>query len=123
MHTANGLAEVQCDAKAYTKELELHIYAKLVKDSPATLSSGKLRGELGCSQTWNPGDDPQSCKHGVVIGCRSDKGILVVAVKISPWCTPEREEIPCLSGCNLFTEGMIGSNSGTEGSKPQRRHK
>ena len=63
--TANGEVQTHEEATVYVKELEKFLTMKVLENTPAVLSLGKLCGEHGYSHEWINGQetDPQTqCK-------------------------------------------------------------
>ena len=101
--TANG--EVQ--ATVYVKELEIFLTMKVLEDTPAVLSPGKLCGEHGYSYEWINGQKPHLIKNGIRIQCNTENFVPIVAPGLSTISssslptstpmTPSRQEIDILS--------------------------
>ena len=53
--TANGEVQTHEEATVYVRELEKFLTMKLLEDTPAVLSLGKLCDEHGCSYEWIKG--------------------------------------------------------------------
>ena len=77
--TANGEVQTHEEATVYVKELEKFLTMKVLEDTPAVLSLGKLCDEHGYSYEWINGQKPHLIKkrysdtvqHGEL---RSDRG-------------------------------------------------
>ena len=77
--TANGEVQTHEEAIVYVKELDIFLTMKVLEDTPAVLSLGKLCDEHGYSYEWINGQKPHLIKkrdsdtmqHG---GLRSDRG-------------------------------------------------
>ena len=50
--TANGDVHAKEDATVYVKKLDFCVTVKLLEDTPAVLSLGKLCEDHGCSYEW-----------------------------------------------------------------------
>ena len=61
---ANGEVHTKEVATVYVKELDLFVTVKLLEDTPAVLSLGKLCQEHGYSYEWTSGQRPQLIKGG-----------------------------------------------------------
>ena len=53
--TANGTTRTTEGATVHVCDLEMFVQVRLLKESPAVLSLGKLCEEVGCSHEWHPG--------------------------------------------------------------------
>ena len=60
--TANGEVQTHEEATFYVKELEIFLTMKVLEDTPAVLSLGKLCDEHGYSYDWINGQDHISLK-------------------------------------------------------------
>ena len=77
--TANGEVQTHEEATVYVKELDIFLTMKVLENTPAVLSLGKLCDENGYSYEWINGQKPHLIKkrvsdtaqHG---GLRSDRG-------------------------------------------------
>ena len=77
--TANGEVQPHEEAIVYVKELDIFLTMKVLEDTPAVLSLGKLCDEHGYSYEWINGQKPHLIKkrysdtvqHGEL---RSDRG-------------------------------------------------
>ena len=56
--TANGKVQTNEEATVYVKELDLFVTGKVLDDTPAVLSLGKLCEDHGCSYEWTSGQLP-----------------------------------------------------------------
>ena len=56
--TANGEVQTHEEATVYVKELDIFLTMKVLEDTPAVLSPGKLCDELGYSHEWINGRKP-----------------------------------------------------------------
>ena len=62
--TANGEVQTKEDATVHVKELDLFVTVKLLEDTLAVLSLGKLCEDHGYSHHWTSGEKPQLIKDG-----------------------------------------------------------
>ena len=62
--TANGEVQTHEEAIVYVKELEKFLTLKVLENTPAVLSLGKLFDENGYSYEWNNGQKPHLIKTG-----------------------------------------------------------
>ena len=56
--TVNGDVQTNEEATVYVKELDLFLTVKLLEDTPAVLSLGKLCEDHGYSYEWTSGHKP-----------------------------------------------------------------
>ena len=80
IQTGNGIVRSTKEANAYIQDLDTHLYAKLVEDSPSLLSLGRVCDELGCSFSWQPGGNLTPTKGKTVITCCTVNFVPFVAV-------------------------------------------
>ena len=57
--TANGEVKTHEEATVYVKELDIFLTLKVLEDTPAVLSLGKLCDENGYSYEWINGQKPR----------------------------------------------------------------
>ena len=76
--TANG--EVQT-----IEEAQVYVHDKLLDDTPAVLSLGKLCSEHGYSYELKNGQNPQLTKHGNTITCTMDNFVPLVVPGLSSY--------------------------------------
>ena len=62
--TANGEVQTQEEAIVYVKELDMFLTMKVLENTPAVLSLGKLCDENGYSYEWINGQKPHLIKDG-----------------------------------------------------------
>ena len=81
--TANG--EVQTNEEATIKVIELDIFLtmKVLEDTPAVLSLGKLCDENGYSYEWINGQKPHLIKNDIRIQCNTENFVPVVVPRLS----------------------------------------
>ena len=102
--TANGEVQTHEEATVYVKELDIFLTMKVLDDTPAVLSLGKLCDEHGYSYEWINGQKPHLIKNRYSDTVqhrelRSDRGSwLVIEFFIqlahsSTSMTPSRQEI------------------------------
>ena len=82
--TANG-EEVQTheEATVYVKELEIFLTMKVLENTPAVLSLGKLSDENGYSYEWINGQKPHLIKNGIRIPCNTENFVPIVVPGLS----------------------------------------
>ena len=87
----------------YVKELDIFLTMKVLENTPAVLSLGKLCDEHGCSYEWINGQRPHLIKNGIRIQCNTEKFVPIVVPGLSTSSsssshpstsmTPSRQEI------------------------------
>ena len=101
--TANGEVQTHEEATVYVKELDIFLTMKVLEDTPAVLSLGKLCDEHGYSYEWINGQKPHPIKNGTRIQCNTENFVPMVvpglptrsssSVPSSTSMTPSRQEI------------------------------
>ena len=101
--TANGEVQTHEEATVYVKELDRFLTMKVLENTPAVLSLGKLCYENGYSFEWIKGQKPHLIKNGIRIQCNTENFVLVVVPGLSTSSsssshpstsmTPSRQEI------------------------------
>ena len=70
--TANGEVQTNEDATVSVKELGIFLPMKVLEDTPAVLSLGKLCDEHGYSYEWINGQKPHLIEKGIRIQCNTE---------------------------------------------------
>ena len=78
--TANGEVQTHEDATVYVKELGIFLTMKVLEDTPAVLSLGKLCDEHGYSYEWINGQKPHLIKNGIRILCNTENFVPIVVL-------------------------------------------
>ena len=76
--TANGEVPTQEEAIVYVKELDMFLTMKVLENTPAVLSLGKLCDENGYSYEWINGQKPHLIKNGIRIICNTENFVPIV---------------------------------------------
>ena len=76
--TANGEVQTHEEAIVYVKELEIYLTMKVLDNTPAVLSLGKLCNENGYSYEWINGQNPHLIKNGIRIICNTENFVPIV---------------------------------------------
>ena len=71
--TANGEVQTHEEAIVYVKELGIFLTKKVLENTPAVLSLGKLCDENGYSYEWINGQKPHLIKDGIWIICNTER--------------------------------------------------
>ena len=77
---ANGEVQTDEEATIYVKELDIFLTMKVLEDTPAVLSLGKLCDEQGYSYEWINGKKPHLIKNGIRIQCNTENFVPIVAL-------------------------------------------
>ena len=103
--TANGEVQTHEEATVYVKELDIFLTMKVLENTPAVLSLGKLCDENGYSYEWINGKKPHLIKNGIRIHCNTENFVLIVVPGLSTSSsssshpstsmTPSRQERHC----------------------------
>ena len=101
--TANGEVQTHEEATFYVKELDIFLTMKVLKDTPAVLSLGKLCDEHGYSYELSNGQKPHLIKNVIRIQCNTENFVPIVVLGLSTSSsssfpsstsmTPSRQEI------------------------------
>ena len=81
--TANGEVQTYEDAIVYVKELDIFLTMKVLDNTPAVLSLGKLCDENGYSCEWINGQKPHLIKDGIRIICNTENFVPIVVPGLS----------------------------------------
>ena len=103
--TANGEVQTHEEATVYVKELDIFLTVKVLENTPAVLSLGKLCDENGYSYEWINGQKPHLIKNGIRIQCNTENFVPIVVPGLSSSSfgssstskTPSRQESHCSS--------------------------
>ena len=80
--TANGEVQTHEEATVYVKELDIFLTMKVLENTPAVLSLGKLCDENGYSE-WINGQKPHLIKDGIRIICNTENFVPIVVPGLS----------------------------------------
>ena len=81
--SANGELETHEEATVYVKELGIFSTMKVLDNTPAVLSLGKLCDENGYSYEWINGQKPHLFKNGIRIPCNTENFVPIVVPGLS----------------------------------------
>ena len=81
--TANGEVQTHEEAIVYVKELDILLTMKVLENTPAVLSLGKLCDENGYSYEWINGQKPHLIKNGIRIICNTENFVPIVVPGLS----------------------------------------
>ena len=80
---ANGEVQTHEEAIVYVKELDILLTMKVLDNTPAVLSLGKLCDENGYSYEWINGQKPHLIKDGIRIVCNTENFVPIVVPGLS----------------------------------------
>ena len=80
---ANGEVQTHEEATVYVKELEIFLTVKVLDNTPAVLSLGKLCDENGYSYEWINGQKPHLIKNGIRMPCNAGNFVPIVVPGLS----------------------------------------
>ena len=81
--TTNGEVQANEEATVYVRELDMFLTMKVLGDTPAVLSLGKLCDEHGYSYEWINGQKPHLIKKGIWIQCNTENFVPIVVPGLS----------------------------------------
>ena len=81
--TANGEVHTHEEATVCVKELDIFLTMKVLENTPAVLSLGKLCDENGYSYEWINGQKPHLIKDGIRIQCNAENFVPIVVPGLS----------------------------------------
>ena len=81
--TANGKVETHEEATVYVKELDIFLKMKVLENTPAVLSLGKLCDEHGYSYEWINSQKPHLIENGFLLQCYTEKVVPIVVPGLS----------------------------------------
>ena len=81
--TANGEVQTHEEAIVYVKEFDIFLTLKVLDNTPAVLSLGKLCDENGYSYEWINGQKPHLFKDWIRIICNTENFVPIVVPGLS----------------------------------------
>ena len=81
--TANGKVQTHEEATVYVKELHIFLTMKVLENTPAVVSLGKLCDEHGYSYEWINGQKPHLIEDGIRIICNTENFVPIVVPGLS----------------------------------------
>ena len=112
--TANGEVQTHEEAIVYVKELGIFLTMKVLENTPAVLSLGKLCDENGYSYEWINGQKPQLIKDGIRIICNTENFVPIVV----PGLTSSSSASSSSSQTPIKQESHSSSSSSSSPSSP-----
>ena len=115
------------EATVYVKDLDIFLTLKVLENTPAVLSLGKLCDENGYSNEWINGQKTTSHKNGIRIQCNTENFVPIVVPGLSSSSrsyqstsrTPSRQE----SHCSTSTSSSSSSPTTTASSDREIRER
>ena len=121
--TANGEVQTHEEATVYVKELDIFLTMKVLENTPAVLSLGKLCDENGYSYEWINGQKPHLIKNGIRIQCNTENFVPIVVPGLSANSslgsdsstsrTPSRQENHCSTSSSSSSSSPTVSDGKT----------
>ena len=118
--TANGEVQTHEEATVYVKELGIFLTMKVLEDTPAVLSLGKLCDEHGYSYEWINGQKPHLIKNGIRIQCNTENFVPIVVLGLS---TSSSSSLPTSTSMTPLRQEIDHSKSSSSSStSTPKRH-
>ena len=83
VRTANGEVQTHEEAIVHVKELDIFLTMKVLENTPAVFSLGKLCDENGYSYEWINGQKPHLIQNGIRILCNTENFVPIVVPGLS----------------------------------------
>ena len=112
--TADGEVQTHEEATVYVKELDIFLTMKVLENTPAVLSLGKLCDENGYSYAWINGQKPHLVKNGIRIQCNTENFVPIVV----PGLTSSSSTSSSSSRTPIKQESHSSSSSSSSPSSP-----
>ena len=116
--TTNGEVQTHEEATVYVKELEIFLTTKVIENTPAVLSLGKLCDENGYSYEWINSQKPHLNKNGIRFACNTENFVPIVVPGLSNSSsgsdsstsrTLSRQESPCSTSSSSSSSSLTVS--------------
>ena len=120
--TANGEVQTQEEAIVHVKELDMFLTMKVIENTPAVLSLGKLCDENGCSYEWINGQKPHLILNGIRIICNTENfvPIVVPGLSSSSFASSSTSRTPLTQESHSSSSSSSSPSSPTVGEIPVR---
>ena len=112
--TANGEVQTHEEATVYVRELGIFLTMKVLDDTSAILSLGKLCDENGYSYEWINGQKPHLIKEGIRIICNTENFVPIVVLGL----TSSSSGSSSSSRTSMKQESHSSSSSSSSSSSP-----
>ena len=93
------------ETTVYVKELDIFLTVKVLENTPAVLSLGKLCDENGYSYEWINDQKPHLIKNGIRIQCNTENFVPIVVRDLS----------------SSFSGGQPDENQANKSQKPKKK--
>ena len=110
--TANGEVQTHEEATVYVKELDIFLTMKVLEDTPAVLSLGKLCDEHGYSYEWINGQKPHLIKNGIRIQCNTENLVPIVVPGLSTSSSSSSSTSPPMTPSTVSSESVARQERG-----------
>ena len=114
--TANGEVQTHEEATMYVKELDIFLTMKVLDNTPAVLSLGKLCDENGYAYEWINGQKPHLIINGIRIQCDTENFVPIVVPGLS--ARPSSSSHPSTSMRLSRQESHHSTSSSSSSSSP-----
>ena len=118
--TANGEVQTHEEAIVYVKELDIFLTMKVLENTPAVLSLGKLCDENGYSYEWINGRKPHLIKDGIRIICNTENFVPIVVPGLSSSSSGSSSAVRTRMKQESHSSSSSSSSSPTVGGIPVR---
>ena len=112
--TATEEVQTHEEATVYVKELDIFLTMKVLENTPAVLSLGKLCDENGYSYEWIRGQEPHLIKNGIRIPCNAENFVPIVV----PGLSSSSSRFSSTSRTPMKQESHSSSSSSSSPSSP-----
>ena len=111
--TANGEVQTHEEATVYVKELDIFLTMKVLENTPAVLSLGKLCDENGYSYECITGQKPHLIENGIRIQCNTANVVAIVVLGLS---TSSSSSLPSSTSMTLSRQEIDHPKSSSSSS-------
>ena len=114
--SANGEVQTHEEATVYVKELDIFLTMKVLENTPAVLSLGKLFDENGYSYEWINGQKPHLTKNGIRIPCNTENFVPIEVPGLSSSSSgsdPSTSKTPSRQESHSSSSSSVSSSSPT----------
>ena len=120
--TASGEVQTHEEEIVYVEELDMFLTMKVLENTPAVLSLGKLCDENGYSYEWINGEKPHLIKDGIRIFCNTVNfvPIVVPGMSISSSASSSTSRTPLKQESHCSSSSSSSPSSPTVGEIPVR---
>ena len=112
--TANGEVQTHEEAAVYVRELDIFLTMKVLEDTPAVSTLGKLCDEHGYSYEWINGQKPPHLtKNGIRIQCNTETFVPIVVPGLSTSSSSSLPASPPMTGHSKSSSSLSTSPTTT----------